>query len=151
MPFTRPIGLALVAAVTLVVVGGGCNPPAGQRIDNAKASFQTADPPDPKYLPLVHFDDIPLPNNFILNRNVSFSYVHGTLRVLDLHLSGLTRAEDVAKFLLTQMQAHQWVLERATGEPYDRLLEFTKQEEKAKLRVSVAGKMTLLHIKVDRR
>ena len=134
----------LVCAAALAALAAGCKSPE-------QSPFQPNDPRDPKFLPLVNFDDLPLPNNFIVERKTSFSYVHGALRVIDLHMTGLTRAEDVVRFYETQMEVHGWSKRFSLGEPRQRRLEFEKDQETCSVQVSLQGLITRVDLQVTHR
>ncbi|MBI3269147.1 MAG: hypothetical protein HYZ53_08990 [Planctomycetes bacterium] len=145
--------LVIVGLVSLLLAPGCKNAAdkVNKSVADAKATFKPAEPPDPKFLPLANFDDIPIPNNFLVDRKTSFTYVHGTLRVVDLHMSGLTRAEDIARFFESQLEAHGWTVQNRLGETYQRRLDFKKDQESCSVIVSLRDKTTFVDLHVSHR
>lgn len=136
----RSLPLVVLAAVLALT---GCKNPDQNPLQN--------DPRDPKFIGLLHFDDLPIPNNFVVDRKTSFTYMHGTLRVVTLHMSGLTRAEDVVHFYESQMEIHGWTKRFSLGEPRQRRLEFEKDQDVCVIEVSLRAKTTLVDINVNHR
>ncbi len=116
----------LIAALVLTAAALGCeNPP---RVVN----------PDPKTSKLdVRHPDLPAPEGFVYDTNITDTNPTGSFRVINQSLTGKNRrVEGAAKFYKEVLPTHGWTLEGQEGTAAGPVtLKFLKKDERCRIEI----------------
>lgn len=137
-------------ALLLLLLPLACGCSTWQKVTSVFKS-DTVEPPPSPYPRDLQFDDLPVPQGLVHDRDHSFAYLHGTTRVAILRYSGNVAAEDVADFYRRELPRYQWELEMILGERDSRKLKFKKALEVCEVSVDLHEGVTNLAIRLGQR
>jgi len=94
---------------------------------------------------LLKFQDVPIPANFKLQQQGSYSFESSGLRAAVLKYKGQASLEQIVNFYKEQMPMHNWVLLN-TMEYGDCLMNFDRDEESCIISISSKGNNSIISI-----
>ncbi len=96
----------------------------------------------------VQFADVPVPRDFVLIPEKSWSYETASFRLCDMTYSGRAGTQAVIDFYKEQMSARGWKLSHQAENLGVRTLNFTKGDEKCTVTVKRDGAQTILTVSI---
>lgn len=132
----------LSAALALAVVIGCDNPP------------KVVNPNPPTSKTDVRHPDLPAPEGFVYDTNITDTSPTGAFRVINQALSGKNRrVEGAAKFYKEVLPSHGWTLEGEDGTAAGPIkLKFAKKDERCQIEIKDASQTVVaVSLKVNRK